>query len=81
MPQAETVGANFAAMYFERVTQEDVRTMFSQRPRIPADIDAELLKYGVKSIGWVALKEDEVRKRLRTGFWGAIGDYLKGQIR
>lgn len=81
VPQAETVGANFAAMYFERVTPEDVRTLFSQRPRIPADIDAELLKYGVKSIGWVALKEDEVRKRLRTGFWGTIGDYLKRQIR
>ncbi len=69
----EDVGAEFAHNIADLGDVEEIADLLAGYPRIPRDTDSGLLKYATKKLELPtnSLPED-IRKRLRDGFWDAL---------
>ena len=69
--RAREVGKEFANRRYADASPEQIRQLRIQHPRIPSEIDAELLAKAEQTFG--PLQDREILKRnLREGFWTVI---------
>lgn len=68
-PQA--IGARFAHDWVSRATDEELRELFEQRPRIPKELDVELIVSAEADLG--SLRDrPTIKPDLRAGFWKTV---------
>ena len=69
--RAREIGQEFANRWLEDVTPDQISQLRNQQPRIPSEIDVELLRRAEQIFG--TLQDREILKRnLREGFWAVI---------
>ena len=69
--RAREVGQEFANRWYADASPEQISQLRNQHPRIPSEIDAELLRRAEQTFG--TLQDREILKRnLREGFWAVI---------
>ena len=69
--RAREVGQEFANRQYADASTEQISQLRSQHPRIPSEVDAELLAKAEQTFG--PLQDREILKRnLREGFWTVI---------
>ena len=69
--KAREIGQEFASKWLEEATPEQISQLRNQHPRIPSEVDAELLRRAERTVG--TLQDREILKRnLREGFWTVI---------
>lgn len=72
---AEAVGNSVAESWFATCTQSELEEVLSDRPNLPIDIDATLLRDCASKIGEYDTDRQSVRRHLRQTFWEKI-DFL-----
>ena len=65
-------GADFATRWRSRASEEEIRDLSAQYPRIPSPLDIELLRHAESALGSSLRDDDEARRRLRRAFWDVI---------
>ena len=68
----ETVGTEYAERWLEGATEDQLRELLEADPKIPGQLDAELLEEAERRMGVAALKSQSNRHRLRAAFWARI---------
>lgn len=68
---AQAAGRRFAALWMRNATEEDLDALKGQRPRIPRELDIQLVVMGEKELGPLFERED-LKRELRAGFWSSI---------
>lgn len=66
-----SIGRAFATQWLQDTTPEEVDRVRRGRPRIPADLDRELLDTAAIALGHRNLEDGE-RKAIRAGFWQTV---------
>lgn len=78
-PSAEDIRAaatSFVTQWASGATPEEITNLLDQAPRVPKDIDVQLLLHAEKTLG--SLRGQEERKvALRRAFWSAVRDARK----
>jgi hypothetical protein len=69
---AQTAGRAFALTWAKKASADDLDALLAEMPQIPRELDAELLVETEKEAGPLPDTEQELRKEMRAGFWGAI---------
>ena len=72
MNRAREVGQEFANKWLEDATPEQIGELQNQHPRIPSEIDAELLATAEQTFGPLQ-DRDMLKRNLRRGFWDVVG--------
>lgn len=71
MNRAREIGQEFANRWYADASPQQISQLRNQHPRIPSEIDAELLRRAEQTFG--TLQDREILKRnLREGFWAVI---------
>jgi len=65
-------GQEFAALWRERATLEEIRSLVAQRPVIPKELDARLLMHGEQVLGVDLRERQNLKRLLRAGFWSSL---------
>lgn len=65
------VGADFATSWASKATSTEVFNLLGQSPRIPPELDIQLIVYAEQSFGSLRGRDD-VRWPVRAGFWKAL---------
>jgi uncharacterized LabA/DUF88 family protein len=68
---AQAAGRQFADRWAERATAEDLAALMRSRPRIPRELDIELIVEAEKTLGSLRDRE-ELKRDLRAGFWSEV---------
>lgn len=68
----EYVGTEFGWLWAEKSTVEDLQNLLKSRPRIPTELDTQLLRFGEQRLQVDLRQSQELRRLLRKGFWKAI---------
>jgi uncharacterized LabA/DUF88 family protein len=68
---AKETGERFASHWATRATPEELLELLGQAPRIPRELDIELLREAAATLGDLRERED-LRNEARNGFWGAL---------
>lgn len=68
----QTAGRAFAVAWAKKASPEDLDDLLTRHPRIPRELDADLLSSTESTFGPVPETSQELRKELRGGFWEAI---------
>ena len=67
-------GFEFGASWAEQATDDEVKVLLGQNPRIPVTLDAQLLREAERNLG--SLREDQgIKKIVRKGFWDSIKEH------
>jgi hypothetical protein len=74
----EGTGAAFAAEWAARATREEILELLGRAPRIPGQIDAQLLRAGEAAHGAGMRDQQELRQAVREGFWRSIRQAAAG---
>lgn len=74
---ARAVGRAFGEDWLARAAPERRREVAALAPRIPAEVDSELIRYGARLVAPVL--SDQQREDLRAGFWEAVGGVVAGE--
>lgn len=74
---AAQIGRDFASACSESLTREQLGTLLTDYPRIPADLDAQLLKEAARALGDLRDRFD-LKVELRAAFWEGIGEVAAG---
>lgn len=69
---AEAAGKAFAVAWAEKASPDDLDTLLTAHPKIPRELDADLLGHAEKAVGALPEASQELRRCLRAGFWDAI---------
>lgn len=72
-PQAthQQLGERFGKEWVSRATDDELRELYEQRPRIPKELDVELIVSAESDLG--SLRErPEIKPELRAGFWRIV---------
>jgi uncharacterized LabA/DUF88 family protein len=70
-PSPSELGEAFAAAWLERADPEDIQKLIEKAPRIPTELDVELLVQAERSLGSLRGRQVE-RRALREAFWRTI---------
>lgn len=68
----EAVGIAFADRWLEKASHDQRKDLLAGAPKIPRQLDADLLEEAEGILGAGSLDEQEARHRLRQGFWRGI---------
>jgi uncharacterized LabA/DUF88 family protein len=68
---ARRLGVEFAAVCTENMTRDQVSALAADYPRIPPDLDAQLLKEATEDLGSLRERFD-LKVELRSAFWDGI---------
>ncbi len=71
---AQTAGRVFAAAWAKKATPEDLDALLAEKPRIPRELDAELLLEAEKGVGPLPDSEQDLRREMRAAFWTGLKD-------
>lgn len=64
-------GSTFAEQWTARASSPDLRELVSRMPRIPKELDGQLIRFAESDLG--SLRErDDLKRSLRQGFWERI---------
>jgi len=77
--EAQTAGRAFAVSWAKKATVDDLEELLAEKPRIPRELDAELLIEAEKEAGPLPGSEQDLRHEMRAGFWAAIKDAKDGR--
>lgn len=69
------VGKEFAEQWLRDASQQEIRELRAQRPRIPRPLDVELLRHSEHALGVSLQHGDETRRVIRKAFWDTIGNH------
>jgi hypothetical protein len=64
-------GMEVALAWSRQATPNEIRSLLDQAPRIPMQLDSELLRKAEQTLGSLRDRQD-LRKPLRAGFWRGI---------
>lgn len=78
-PDGETAGEQFALSWAAKSTQEDLMELAHMAPRIPKELDVQLLVTTQRLLGENMLDRD-TKYASRAGFWRAIKRAARGEI-
>jgi hypothetical protein len=70
-PTAYDVGKSFAQGWLQRATSHEIRDLAGQYPRIPREMDIELIRTGEGVFGSLR-GNDSAKRELRKGFWNTL---------
>ena len=71
-PDMSEIGVEFARQWCGNASENELQGLLAQRPRIPAPLDIELLRYAENTLGLSLRDDDGAKRRLRRSFWDAI---------
>lgn len=69
--RAQAKGREFANQWVANATTDGLRDLYERRPRIPRELDVQLILSAEKDLGPLFEHED-LKRELRAGFWGVI---------
>lgn len=69
---ATEVGTSVGKNWHASATQTELKSLFADRPLLPAEIDRVLLKDCAQNIGEWKTDIQDVRRALRVGFWNQL---------
>ena len=72
VPDPDLVAREFAISWAENATEDELRRLLGQAPRIPSDLDGQLLKHVQSKIGAKLWEKREARQVLRKSFFNAL---------
>lgn len=78
MQVAGEVGSQFAVAWVDRALPDEVRRLLGQAPRIPRELDIELLSEGRKILG--PNISQEFKREMRARFWDALRGAAKSAV-
>ena len=70
---APELGEQFGRDWVSRATDEEVRELLEQRPRIPKELDVELIVSAEAELGSLRNKP-QIKPDLRAGFWSVVSE-------
>lgn len=73
---AREIGVEVGQSWAERATADELLRMLGQHPRIPRDLDTQLLKTGQQELGRLD-ERDDLRRALRGGFWDRMREIAR----
>jgi hypothetical protein len=68
---ANAIGASFAQQWIENARPDQISELAASRPRIPPDLDIQLLVHAEQSLGSLRERQD-LKYELREGFWATV---------
>jgi hypothetical protein len=71
------VGKDVARSCSENVTKEQLAAMVTQWPRIPSELDADLLRDATRAVGELRDRFD-LKRELRAAFWEGLSEAVAG---
>lgn len=71
LAEAQAAGRRFAATWLSSATSEDRDALLVDDPRIPRELDAQLLAAAEADVGILRDRQD-LRRDLRAGFWSEV---------
>jgi hypothetical protein len=66
---ARTAGRDFARAWFARVEHPEVEAVLRTFPRVPHDVNTELMVYGEEALGCSLRYHPDLKSELRATFW------------
>lgn len=72
LADAQRAGRAFGVAWVKKASSEDLDDLLRAHPRIPRELDADLLRTAERTVGPVPETSQELRRELRAGFWEAV---------
>lgn len=73
----EESGQAFALAWLKAATPEEIEKLLLSRPRIPVELDAQILSEAEKAVSVSLRGDQDSRKRLRAAFWKTVETEVK----
>jgi uncharacterized LabA/DUF88 family protein len=75
---AQTAGRSFAKGWTEKASADDAAALLDDRPKIPRELDVQLLVDAEQSVGSLRDRQD-LKRELRAAFWDEIEGVVRSQ--
>lgn len=74
MTSVSTAAGNFAEQWLKKAAKAELSALLAVRPRIPVELDTDLLVSIENALGGTLRGQDQLRRTARQAFWQEVGD-------